>query len=149
VPISDIPSPTRDVLSLDLKREIEWFRGNPIQLDEAPLALFDGPARAIRCACAIAERASWLGLTVAAGLHTGECDCSGTIASGIAVGVAEKIVKHAAPGEILVSSTVCDLVAGSGIQLGPRGPLELGEFPGTIQLFEVRRASRFAAGNLR
>jgi pimeloyl-ACP methyl ester carboxylesterase/DNA-binding winged helix-turn-helix (wHTH) protein len=136
-------------LAADLRREIDWFRGSHIQLDGAPLALFDGPGRAIRCACAIAERASWHGVTVAAGLHTGECDCTGALPCGIAVGVAEKIAQSAAPGEILVSSTVCDLVAGSGIELTPSRPLEAEEFLGTLKLFEVRRASTFAASTLR
>ena len=130
-------------LADDLRRQIEWFRGSQVQLDGAPLALFDGPARAIRCACAIAERASWHGVTVAAGLHTGECDFSGTVPSGAAVRVAERIAQCAAAGEILVSSTVSDLVAGSGIELRARRALE------ALPLFEVRRASAFAASNLR
>jgi class 3 adenylate cyclase len=130
-------------LADDLRREIAWFRGSQVQLDGAPLALFDGPARAIRCACAIAERASWHGVTVAAGLHTGECDFSGAVPSGAAVRVAERIAQCAAPGEILVSSTVSDLVAGSGIELRARRALE------ALPLFEVRRASAFAASNLR
>jgi pimeloyl-ACP methyl ester carboxylesterase len=130
-------------LADDLRREIAWFRGSQVQLDGAPLALFDGPARAIRCACAIAERASWHGVTVAAGLHTGECDFSGAVPSGAAVRVAEKIAQGAAPGEILVSSTVSDLVAGSGIELRAGRALE------ALPLFEVRRASTFAASNLR
>jgi pimeloyl-ACP methyl ester carboxylesterase len=130
-------------LADDLRREIAWFRGSQVQLDGAPLALFDGPARAIRCACAIAERASWHGVTVAAGLHTGECDFSGTVPSGAAVRVAERIAQCAAAGEILVSSTVSDLVAGSGIELRARRALE------ALPLFEVRRASAFAASNLR
>ena len=118
-------------------------------MDGSPLALFDGPARAIRCACAIAKRAAWLGVTVAAGLHTGECDCSGALPAGIAVQVADKIVRGAAAGEIVVSSTVSDLVAGSGIELQPRGWLDAQEFISTLQLFEVRRAFTFAASTLR
>jgi pimeloyl-ACP methyl ester carboxylesterase/DNA-binding winged helix-turn-helix (wHTH) protein len=147
--LADISPELSKSLTVDLRREIEWFRGNQIQLDGSPLALFDGPARAIRCACAIAERASWRGVTVAAGLHTGECDSSGARPSGIAVRVAERIVHAAEPGEILVSNTVSDLVAGSGIELQPRDALESGEFSSTLQLFEVRRSSTFAASALR
>lgn len=149
VTLPDLPADLSKSLAVDLRREIEWFRGSRIQLDGSPIALFDGPARAIRCACAIAERAAWLGVTVAAGLHTGECDCSGALPAGTAVQVADKIVRGAAAGEIVVSSTVSDLVAGSGIELQPRGWLNAQEFMSTLQLFEVRRASTFAASTLR
>jgi pimeloyl-ACP methyl ester carboxylesterase/DNA-binding winged helix-turn-helix (wHTH) protein len=144
--LTDFPSGLSKSLAIELRRKIEWFRGT--QLDGTPLALFDGPARAIRCACAIAEGASWLGVIVAAGLHTGECDCTGS-PSGIAVRVAEKIAQSAAPGELLVSSTVRDLVAGSGIELTPRQSRAAEEFFGTVQLFEVRRPSTLAASALR
>jgi class 3 adenylate cyclase len=148
VALADLSSELSKSLAVDLRREIEWFRGNQIQLDGSPLALFDGPARAIRCACAVAERASWLGVTVSAGLHTGECDSRGVQPSGTAVRVAERIAQAAAPGEILVSSTVSDLVAGSGIDLKARGALQVGEFVSTLQLFEVRRSFTFAASAL-
>src|SRR5690242_9042997 len=148
VALTDLSSELSKSLAVDLRREIEWFRGNQIQLDGSPLALFDGPARAIRCACAVAERASWLDMTVSAGLHTGECDSGGARPSGTAVRVAERIAQTAAPGEILVSSTVSDLVAGSGIELKPRGTLEAKEFVSTVQLFEVRRSFTFAASAL-
>ncbi len=147
--LADFPSDLSKSLAIELRRKLEWFRGSHIQLDNGPLALFDGPARAIRCASAIAEGVSWLGLTVAAGLHTGECDTTGALPRGIAVRVAEKIAQSGMPGEILVSSTVSDLVAGSGVELRPRHWLEAEEFSGTLQLFEVRRASTFAASNLR
>lgn len=148
VALADLSPELSKSLAVDLRREIEWFRGNQIQLDGSPLALFDGPARAIRCACAVAERASWLGMTVSAGLHTGECDSGGGRPSGTAVRVAERIAQAAEPGEILVSSTVSDLVAGSGIDLKARGALEAGEFVSTLQLFEVRRSFTFAASAL-
>ena len=93
-----VPPNVSDLLSIDLKREIEWFRGREVNLDgKGPLAFFDGPARAIRCACAIAERASWLGLEVAQGLHTGECERSGTDHSSLAVKITGAIANTAGP----------------------------------------------------
>ena len=85
---------------------------------------------------------------MSAGLHTGECDSGGARPSGTALRVAERIAQAAEPGEILVSSTVSDLVAGSGIELKARGALETGEFASTLQLFEVRRSLTFAASAL-
>ena len=112
--LSDLPASVSQLLSVDLKREIEWFRGCEARGGkDGPFATFDGPARAIASASAIAERAAWFGLAVGAGLHTGECVfCHGT-PSGVAVNVAAQIASQAAPGEILVSNTVRDLVAGA------------------------------------
>jgi pimeloyl-ACP methyl ester carboxylesterase/DNA-binding winged helix-turn-helix (wHTH) protein/class 3 adenylate cyclase len=130
----------RQFLSADLKHEIEWFRGRRVHVDqERTLALFDGPARAIRCACAIAERASWLGLSVAIGLHTGECSCVQNSPSGPAVQIAARVARAAEPGDIVVTGTIHDLVAGSGISLAERDALYVEELSARVRLFRVRR----------
>jgi len=85
------------------------------------LLLVDGPARAIHCADAIRQASRALGLDVRAGLHTGECEMRGDDFRGIAVHIGARVADQAAGGEILVSSTVRDLVAGSGIAFEPRG----------------------------
>ena len=136
----ELKSDVRKLLTSELKREVDWYRGSKLQLERIPLALFDGPARAVRCAIAIAERASLAGLAISAGLHTGECDCLG-IVSGLAVNTAARIGEHAARTEILVSSTVRDLVAGSGLQFQPRGWVGFGESVGQLQLFCVQRTA--------
>lgn len=130
------------ILSGDLSREIERFRGREIPMEADTLfVLFDGPARAIHCACAIAERASWLGFEVAEGLHTGECDCGDDVGpSGLAIKIAAHVAKAAEPGEIVVSSTVRDLVAGSGIRLAERDPLYIEELSGRLRLFRVQQS---------
>ena len=93
-------------------------------------ASFDGPARAIRCACAIAESVKDLGLDVRIGLHTGECELIGGKVTGIAVHTGAGVAATATRGEVLVSSTVKDLVAGSGLQFNDRGTYELKGIPG-------------------
>jgi class 3 adenylate cyclase len=102
------------------------------------LATFDGPARAIRCACAIRSAASDLHLEVRVGLHTGEIEVRGDDIGGIAVHIGQRVSALAEPSEILVSSTVKDLVAGSGIEFERRGDHELKGVPGTWRLFAVR-----------
>jgi class 3 adenylate cyclase len=95
-------------------------------------ASFDGPARAIRCGGAVREALKELGLEVRTGLHTGECELVDGKVGGIAVHIGARVASEAAPGEVLVSSTVKDLVAGSGIEFEPRGMRELkglGEWP--------------------
>jgi class 3 adenylate cyclase len=101
------------------------------------LATFDSPARAIRGALAIREAVRGLDLTLRIGIHTGEVDLRDRDIGGIAVHVASRVQSHAEPGEILVSRTVADLVAGSGIRLADRGEQELKGVPGTWRLFEV------------
>jgi pimeloyl-ACP methyl ester carboxylesterase/class 3 adenylate cyclase len=119
--LSSVSAELRGLLANEIRREIEWFRGRDANVSrQGPLAIFDGPARAVRCACAIAERASWLGLSLSAGLHTGECDCSDAGVSGLAATVASQLAEMAPPGEILASNTVRDLVAGSGIEWDER-----------------------------
>jgi pimeloyl-ACP methyl ester carboxylesterase/class 3 adenylate cyclase len=100
-------------------------------------ASFDGPARAIRCATAIATAVRELGLEVRAGLHTGECELVDGKISGIAVHVGARIAARAGPGEVLVSGTVKDLVAGSGIQFAEPSTTELKGLPGTWRLYAV------------
>jgi pimeloyl-ACP methyl ester carboxylesterase len=101
------------------------------------LAAFDGPARAIRAACAIVNRVRELGLDLRAGLHTGECEVMGPKLSGIAVHVGARVAALAAPGEVLVSSTVKDLVAGSGLRFHERGAHELKGVPGDWHIYSV------------
>jgi class 3 adenylate cyclase len=108
------------------QRELARFRGNGIKsLGDGYLATFDGPARAIRCGWAIAEAARSLGVEVRVGLHCGEVELIGDDVGGIAVHIAARVGALASPGEVLVSSTVKDLVAGSGIAFADRGPTRL------------------------
>jgi class 3 adenylate cyclase len=103
-------------------KEIEWFRGRELDLfDDRPLAIFDGPARAIRAAVAITAYAAKLDIVMRAGLHTGECDISNGNVTGLATEVCLQITEQAGPGEVIVSNTVKDLVAGSGIQFEEKG----------------------------
>jgi class 3 adenylate cyclase len=102
------------------------------------LATFDGPARAIRCACAIRNAAFDLRLDVRVGLHTGEIEVRGDDIGGIAVHIGQRVCALAEPSEIVVSSTVKDLVAGSGIEFESRGEHELKGVPGSWRLFAVR-----------
>jgi class 3 adenylate cyclase len=103
-------------------------------------ASFDGPARAIRCARAIADAVRKLGVAVRAGLHTGECELVDGKVGGIAVHIGARIAQQAAPGEVLVSSTVKDIVAGSGIDFRDRGATQLKGVPGEWRLFAVESA---------
>jgi class 3 adenylate cyclase len=121
-----------------VRRRLVRFRGR--ELDTAGdgfFASFDGPARAIRCACAITESMQELGLQVRAGLHTGECEMMNGKVGGIAVHIGARVAAEAGPGEVVVSSTVKDLVAGSGIQFRDRGPAQLKGVPGEWRLFSV------------
>lgn len=128
-------------LRAHIRKEIEWFRGREIDLTGAGLlATFDGPARAIRCACAIREYASRLNIEVRAGLHTGECDLLETNqVGGLAVEVGARVSDVAAPGQILVSGTVKDLVSGSGIRFEDHGRHVLAGVSGEWHLSRVER----------
>jgi class 3 adenylate cyclase len=101
------------------------------------LATFDGPARAIRCARAILRDARGLGLEVRAGIHTGECELIGEDIGGVGVHIGARVAGLAEPSEVLVSRTVTDLVAGSGIEFEPRGLQQLKGIPGEWALFSV------------
>ncbi len=99
----------------------------------------DGPARGVRCACAIAEEIRQLGIEVRAGLHTGECEMMGDDVGGIAVHIGARVTSLAGAGEVLVSSTVRDLVAGSGLRFGDRGSQTLKGVPGDWHIYAVER----------
>lgn len=125
-----------------VRRLLARFHGT--ELDTAGdgfFASFDGPARAIRCACAITEAVRPLGLTVRAGLHSGECERMDGKVGGIAVHVGARVAAEAQPGEVLVSSTVKDLVAGSGLQFRDRGVVMLKGVPGEWRLYSVDQAT--------
>jgi class 3 adenylate cyclase len=106
-------------------------------LGDGFFATFDGPARAIRCASAIQEGSRSLGIDVRSGLHTGECELMGDDVGGIAVHIGARVVSLAEPGEVLVSSTVKDLVVGSGLAFVDRGQHALRGVPGEWRLFAV------------
>lgn len=131
----------RDVLSSHhelVRRELVRHRGTEVDTaGDGFFASFDGPARAIRCACAITGSVRELGIDVRAGLHTGECEVVDGKVAGIAVHTGARVASHAQAGEVLVSSTVKDLVAGSGIAFEERGRVELKGIPGEWQLFAV------------
>ena len=123
------------------RRELERFQGREVKtLGDGFLTTFDGPARAIRAACAIRDAVRDLSLEVRAGLHTGECEIVGSDVGGIAVHTGARIVGHARPGEVLVSATVKDLVAGSGIEFEDRGVRELKGVPGEWRVYAVTSA---------
>jgi pimeloyl-ACP methyl ester carboxylesterase len=115
------------------------FRGREIDTaGDGFFAAFDGPARAVRCARAIVESVRELGLEVRTGLHTGECELAGDRLRGIAVHVGARVAATAAPGEVVVSSTVKDLVAGSGLVFEERGEVELKGVPGAWRLYALQ-----------
>ena len=120
------------------RRQLERFRGREVDVaGDGLFAIFDGPARAIRCACAIRDGVRQLGLEIRAGLHIGECEVTGSKVSGIAVHTGARIAAAAQPQEVLASGTVRDLVAGSGIQFDDRGSHMLKGVPGDWRLFAV------------
>ncbi len=122
-----------------MRKELAVFRGREVDTaGDGLLATFDGPARAIRCACSVRERVHALGLQVRTGLHTGECEVVGDGVVGIAVHIGARIAAMAGPDEVLVSSTVRDLVAGSGLKFVDRGTHSLKGVPGDWRLFVVQ-----------
>jgi class 3 adenylate cyclase len=123
-----------------IRRNLARFRGHEVKTTgDGVLATFDGPARGIRCACAIAEEIKPLGIEVRAGLHTGECEMTDDDVGGIAVHIGARVAALAGAGEVLVSSTVKDLVAGSGLRFGDRGSQSLKGVPGEWRIFAVER----------
>ena len=121
-----------------VRRQLARFRGDEVDTaGDGFLASFDGPARAVSCACAIRDGVPSLGLSVRIGLHTGECELIDGKIAGIAVNVGARVAAQAAPDEVLVSSTVKDLIAGSGIEFEERGEHELKGVPGTWRLYAV------------
>jgi class 3 adenylate cyclase len=122
------------------RRELARFRGREVDTaGDGLFATFDGPARGIRCAASIANGVRTLGLEIRAGLHTGECEVIGEKVGGIAVHIGARVVAEARAGEILVSGTVKDLVAGSGLSFEERGARSLKGLPGTWPLYAVTR----------
>jgi class 3 adenylate cyclase len=121
-----------------VRAQLKRFRGREINvLGDGVLATFDGPARAIRCAQVICDEVRSLGIEVRAGLHTGECEVRNGDIAGIAVHTGARVSAKASPSEVLVSSTVKDLVAGSGIEFEDRGVHELKGVPGEWRLYAV------------
>jgi class 3 adenylate cyclase len=126
---------SHDVL---VRKQIEVYSGRPIKtMGDGFLATFDGPARGIRCASAIARDVRRLGIEIRAGLHTGECEARAGDLAGMAVNIGARVASKAGPGEVLVSGTVKDLVVGSGIDFADRGTHELKGVPGEWRLFAV------------
>ena len=122
-----------------LRREIERHRGRAVKsTGDGYLATFDGPARAIRCALAINEAVVGLGVELRTGLHTGEVEVRGEDVGGIAVHIAARVVREAAPGEVICSRTVKDLVAGSEFTFEDRGVRALKGVPDEWQLYAVK-----------
>lgn len=121
-----------------MQQELARFGGRQVKTTgDGVLATFDGPARAIRGACAIRDAVARLGIDIRAGLHTGEIELRGDDVAGIAVNIAQRVSSLARSGEVLVSRTVTDLVAGSGLEFEDRGSHELKGVPGRWQLYAV------------
>jgi class 3 adenylate cyclase len=121
-----------------VQAEIERYRGRKVKsTGDGALATFDGPGRAIRCACAIKDAVRSLGIEVRAGLHSGEIELRGDDVAGMAVHIGARVAALAGPGEVLVSSTVKDLVAGSGIDFEDLGEHELKGVPGSWKIYAV------------
>jgi class 3 adenylate cyclase len=121
-----------------VRNELERYRGREIDTaGDGFLATFDGPARAIRCGVELVDAIRRLGLDIRAGVHTGEVEVRQSGITGIAVHTGARLAALAKPGEVLVSSTVRDLVAGSGTSFEDRGEHELRGVPGTWRLFGV------------
>ena len=124
-----------------LRREIERFSGREIKTTgDGFLATFDGPARAIRCALASCADVKKLGIEIRAGLHTGECEAIDGDVGGVAVNIAARVLEQAKPDEVVVSSTVRDLVAGSGLRFDSRGKHQLKGVPGEWELLTAQGA---------
>ena len=121
-----------------MRKELGIFRGREVdRVGDGLLATFDGPARAIRCACSAREKLRRLGLQIRTGLHTGECELMGGGIGGIAMHIGARVATAANSDEVMVSSTVKDLVAGSGIQFADHGLHSLKGVPGEWELLEV------------
>lgn len=121
-----------------VRDQLATYGGREVKtMGDGFLATFDGPAKAIRCACTIAERSSSEGVEIRAGVHTGECELIGDDLGGMAVHIGARVAARASRGEVLVSSTVKDLVVGSGIDFADRGSHELKGVPGEWRLLAV------------
>jgi class 3 adenylate cyclase/pimeloyl-ACP methyl ester carboxylesterase len=121
-----------------VRAQLARFRGREVSTSgDGFLAMFDGPQRAIRCAMSIRDAVQSLGIEVRAGLHTGECEVRGDDIGGIAVHIGARVSALAGPNDVLVSSTLRDLVIGSGLEFEERGAHELKGVPGEWRLFAV------------
>jgi class 3 adenylate cyclase/alpha-beta hydrolase superfamily lysophospholipase len=121
-----------------VRHQLARYRGREVKtMGDGFLATFDGPARAIRCATAVREEVSGLGIDVRAGIHTGEVELIGEDVGGMAVNIGARIGALAEPGEVLVSSTVRELVVGSGLEFAERGVETLKGAPGEWRLFAI------------
>jgi class 3 adenylate cyclase len=131
----------RDLLSrhdILVRSEVERFRGRWVKsTGDGALATFDGPGRAVRCACAIRDAVQALGLEIRAGLHSGEVEVQDDDVAGIAVHIGQRVASHARRGQVLVSRTVADLLAGSDFAFHDGGEHELKGVPGAWRLFVV------------
>ena len=124
-----------------VRSEVERHRGRAVKsTGDGVLATFDGPARAIHATRAMVESVSQLGIEVRAGLHTGECEVIGDDVGGLAVHIGARVMSQADAGEVMVSSTVKDLVVGAGIEFADRGEHDLKGVPGPWRLFSVAGA---------
>jgi class 3 adenylate cyclase len=122
-----------------VRQQLTRFRGREVDTaGDGFFATFDGPIRAIRCANAVGESLATIGLEIRAGLHTGECELVGEKVTGLAVNIGARVAGEAKAGEVLVSSTVKDLVAGSGLRFEERGVTELKGIPGRWQLYAAK-----------
>ena len=116
----------RDAFFSHARKEVEWYRGRLLDLSASRVqAAFDGPARAIRCGTSLAAASGRFARQMRVGLHTGECEVEGVHMRGPAVELSARLSTLASPGDVLVSRTVRDLVAGSGLVFEPRGSREL------------------------
>ena len=123
-----------------VRGELSRHRGREVKtVGDGVLATFDGPARGIRAARAMVAGAAAIGLEIRAGLHAGECEVMGDDVGGIAVHIGARVAALAGAGEVLVSSTVKDLVAGSGLRFETRGSKSLKGIPGEWQIFAAER----------
>jgi class 3 adenylate cyclase len=122
-----------------VRRMLAKYRGREANVaGDGFLATFDGPARAVRCALELTQAVRELGLEIRAGVHIGECEMIGDDVGGVAVHTGARIMAEATPGEVLASSTIKDLVAGSGLSFGERGVRALKGVPGEWRLFAAR-----------
>ena len=131
----------RDLLdrhNATVRRTLTRFRGREVKTTgDGFLATFDGPARAVRCAQALTEEVKPLGIEIRAGVHTGECEMIGEDVGGIAVHIGARVASLAGPSEVLVSTTVKDLVAGSGLRFSDLGVKPLKGVPGEWRIFKA------------
>jgi len=130
-----------DAHDVIVRAQLNRFRGREVNTSgDGFLAMFDGPQRAIRCAMAIRDAVQALGIEVRAGLHTGECEVRGDDIGGIGVHIGARVSALAPPNDVLVSSTLRDLVIGSGLKFEERGTHQLKGVPGEWHLFAVASA---------